>query len=260
MNEVSELYNNLFSFEVKRQQGAYPIHKHLKLGAEYPDLLDWIMDKIDFQQTDNVLDAGCGTGYSLIKLAIEKGVQGTGISVSENEISYAKKQLKNRNIENQISFEKIDFDLPFSNKYDKILAIESLKHSPHFELTLRNLCNSLTDKATFILADDCYDNLNSKLFNTHAKLWHAKSHLSEERVKKAFYEIGDFEIRSFDLTDMVPIRSPLKIILHVFLVRLSVFLTHGSWKRNLRTYLGGLLLEKLYFKKQVKYMVLIITK
>ncbi|MFY0601911.1 MAG: methyltransferase domain-containing protein [Cyclobacteriaceae bacterium] len=259
MNEVADIYNNLFSFESKKRTTAYPIHKKLDLGVHHADLVDWLFSKVEFNAGDRVLDAGCGSGYTLIKLAKEKGILGVGISISENEIDFSNQQAITQKIEKKISFQKTSFDSPISSKYDHIIAIESLKHCNDLEFTLTNLCQSLSPNGRLIIADDFSKTSGSKLLMEHVKLWNSLSYFSKGHLIKTLTSIRDFNISSYDLTDSVPLRPYLILQTLIFLVKFLGFCSSGGLKRNLKTYLGGLLLEKLYLRKEMNYMVFIIN-
>jgi len=73
-----------------------------------------------------ILDIGCGTGFPIDKYLCEKGFSVTGIDISENMLEIAKSQ----NLENA-NFQLCDFfEFEPLEKYDAIIAFDSLFHLP----------------------------------------------------------------------------------------------------------------------------------
>lgn len=260
MNEVKAIYDNLFDFESKNRTRAYPIHKRLKFDSSNQDLLDWICSKVEFEKDQTILDAGCGTGYSLIKLAQEKGMGGMGISISKNEIQYAKELLRNSELENHISFEEISFDTPTSKKYDFVLAIESLKHSSNLESTLSNLNKSLEPGGLMIVADDFVTKSSAKV-EKQKSLWHTPSFFSLQHFEQILNKNSQYELTHYDLTEKVLTRNTILLNLLIRIVQTAQILSKKeAFKVSLETYLGGLLLENLYKKGDISYAVIIAKK
>jgi len=259
MSEVSDIYNNLFNFESKKKSKTYPIHKKLNFEGQYDDLLDWVTDKVEFRAADQVLDAGCGTGYSLIRLAREKGVMGKGISVSEKEVEFAQMITEQKELQNQISFEKRSYDDSFEEGFDKIIAIESLKHSENLKSSLSNLKKHINRAGTMIIADDFIVNKTNNL-RDQAILWKSMSFMSLDEFKSILKDCygEEFQVKTIDMTKHVPIRSKFLLSLLVSVFTLFSKVVQKS-KVNLNTYLGGLRLELGYAKKNVKYCLLLIT-
>lgn len=259
MSNVSQLYNALFSFEAGKRQGAYPIHKNLHLDVRYSDLLDWLLDKVKFSPDDHILDAGCGTGYSLIKLATEKGVSGKGISLAEQEISFASIQVNDLELGPKVQFEVATFEEDITGNYNKILAIESIKHSSNFEAVLSNLAGALHEKGALIIADDFVLQEESQQLKKHKKYWQVPGFDKRERTINFLNRMG-FQVDQFELTQFVPRRSEWLLDFLLSLVGLILRIIPKQYRLKLEIYLGGLILEQLYNHGQVGYYVLIAQK
>lgn len=259
MVDVGKIYDNLYDYESKKRDSYYQVHKRLRFENSEKDILDFIMDKVDFNSGNMILDAGCGTGYTLLRLAAEKKVRGLGISLSMKEINYANEVKIKMNLSDEIRFEVASFDDVLEIAYDRIIAIESLKHSNNLDHTLQNLTRSLKETGILAIADDFVVN-NSKSLIEHMKLWQAHGFASLGRLMRIVKQLGNFEINTYDLTDKVPQRPAFKLKLLIQMTRIAGFITLGGLKRNLKTYLGGLLLEMLYRKKKLSYNILIIKK
>lgn len=80
----------------------------------------------------SVLDAGCGTGEKSVYFAMH-GAKATGIDLSENSLSLAKRNSKKFKVEKSCEFRKLDiFDLPnnFSaNSFHHIFSIGVIHHT-----------------------------------------------------------------------------------------------------------------------------------
>ena len=258
MREIANIYNSLFRFESMTKVVNYPIHKKLKFGHD-DGLLDWINKKVEFLKDEHVLDAGCGTGHALFYLCKNNDISGTGISISENEVDFASREAKRLNLSNRIHFFLMNYNEKLPGLYDKVLALESLKHSQNLVETLNNLLGSLTEGGTMVIADDFLnsDSVNAK---KHMDLWQAHSFTTLDRLMDIILNFGDFDVDAHDMTKLVPTKSSTMLQFANKIVDAVFVFTFNRMKRNLKTYKGALLLEGLYNKKRAKYLVLIIKK
>ena len=96
---------------------------------------------------DNVLEAGCGDGYLLNKIA-QKVNSLTCIDINQNRIKTAKK-LANRST---ITFLKEDITTMTLNKtFDKIICSEVLEHIFNYKLAIKNLSYHLNFNGELII-------------------------------------------------------------------------------------------------------------
>ena len=83
MTETKDIYNNLIRFESRDRGGIpYPVHKKLIRPYGNQNLLEWLTTVVSFSEEDYVLDAGCGTGFTLFYLYDLYHIRGAGISIS----------------------------------------------------------------------------------------------------------------------------------------------------------------------------------
>lgn len=258
MSSVREIYNQLFRFESKGKSSAYPIHKKLNLSEDM-NLLDWIILNIPFKNSERVLDAGCGTGYTLIRLAKEKGVRGLGISLSEKEVAFANKMSSHENMLDQVSFKEDSFDEILTGNYDVVVAIESLKHSQDLPKALRNLTKLLPSGGRFILIDDFIEK-DHRLLQTQKVLWNSLGFTSIENIENILNQSDSFDIRKKNLTLFVNTRSPYILNLLISLTKIVRCFVKKQRLPMLNIYLGGLILEYLYTVGAVSYQVIIANK
>jgi len=259
MTSTQRIYDLLFDFESKKGNSHYPIHKTLNVRGKQKKVLDIILNEVAFVSDEHILDAGCGTGHTLFELTKMKNIRGMGISLSEKEIAFANSLAKKEILLNKLSFNVKNFEIGIEEIFDKIIAIESIKHSKNPTLVIRNLCQALSEKGSLIIADDFTDT-HSKLIEKHQQLWNAPGFSDLKATLEAIQQNGKFQIKEIDLSPYVQKRSLIKLELWRFLLIFCQKITFGHWRSYCDIYLGAILLELLYAKKKVSYFLIIATK
>lgn len=92
-----------------------------------------IAEKLLIQKDCKVLDIGCGWGGMALTLAKDYGAHVTGVTLSENQLSTAKKRVEKCGLSDRISFRLVDYrDLV--DRYDRIVSVGMLEHVglPHY--------------------------------------------------------------------------------------------------------------------------------
>ncbi|MEM1437721.1 MAG: class I SAM-dependent methyltransferase [Pseudomonadota bacterium] len=155
MNEqsVTSVYDRLIRFESRRHGSPYPIHKRLSL-PDATDVYALIAQGLELKPGSNILDAGCGTGYGSRILATATGCHTHGISVSADEVEFARKHAAQREVAKQLSFSETSFDCVAEAQYDLVVAVESVKHSPRLPDTISTLLAALRPGGRLIIVDD----------------------------------------------------------------------------------------------------------
>jgi 2-polyprenyl-3-methyl-5-hydroxy-6-metoxy-1,4-benzoquinol methylase len=102
-----------------------------EMGIEYEDYpftknteneVEWMIKEYLTNPEMRILDVGCGTGRHAINLATKGYKNITGIDLSPNLISAAKKVAKEKNV--QVDFRVGDArELPFENEFDAALCL-----------------------------------------------------------------------------------------------------------------------------------------
>jgi len=268
--EVRTKYNILASFEKytrkKDQHLSYPVHKSLmfhneELGSRARDIAEWIREEGDFQDGMHVLDAGCGNGNTLFKLIEDINITGTGISLSEEEIFLANKSLNRLSLQGSLSFKNRSYDIPWKENFERIIAIESLKHSNNLKRSISSLSSMLHEEGFLIIVEDtyaCRDYPPGREWNILKKEWALHELYSLDDYLLAARESGLRIIKNIDLSDGVhfrPIRSLNRLIGIFHFFREICFLT--NLKNLLGIFLAGFIFEKLYALDYLKYRLLI---
>lgn len=112
-------------------------------------------DKLEIKKGDTVLDAGCGVGGSAIWIAEKYGAKVTGITVVDKQVKQATKNAKNRNVDNRVNFEAMDYcktNFP-DEAFDKIYAMESSCYAPDKQVFLKEMNRLLKPGGKLLLAD-----------------------------------------------------------------------------------------------------------
>lgn len=104
---------------------------------EQKSKIEEILKNIKFNQNDQIIDIGCGTGF-LFDQFTQSVKFFIGIELSINAIREAKKRLKNAS---NIELIRADADYtPFPNKiFDKVIAISVLQNMPNSLKTIREM-------------------------------------------------------------------------------------------------------------------------
>ena len=85
---------------------------------------------LNLQSGDRVLEIGCGWGGFALYAAENRGCSVQGITISENQLAYARKKARERGLEHLVSFALMDYR-EVSEEYDKIVSIEMLEAVGH---------------------------------------------------------------------------------------------------------------------------------
>ncbi|PRQ36739.1 putative cyclopropane-fatty-acyl-phospholipid synthase [Rosa chinensis] len=161
----------IFKVGVTSFQSVY-YNKHSWKKTEDEDLntaqlrkISILIDKARIDENHEVLDIGCGWGTFAIEAVKQTGCRYTGITLSEEQLRFAEKKVKNAGLQHRIKFLLCDYrQLPSYHKYDRIISCEMLEHVGHeFMDEFFSCCESVLAKnGLFILQfismpDEFYD-------------------------------------------------------------------------------------------------------
>jgi len=132
---------------------------HTKYGNV--ELNDWIFDKLDIQNNDNILDIGCGFGKQTIPF-IEKGCSVTAIDASAPAVDSLLKRVKSSKLNAIVcEFDNIDF-LP-NDHFNKVISSYAFYYSVDREDLLNKIEKSMRTKSSiFICGPSQQNNLEIK--------------------------------------------------------------------------------------------------
>ena len=121
------------------------------IATAQADKLEMICRKLRLKPGDRLLDIGSGWGGLVCHAAKAYGVTAHGITLSEEQLAFAREKVKRLGLEGQVTFELTDYS-QVGGRYDKIASIGmyehiGLKNIPAYMSKVRSL---LTDDGLFL--------------------------------------------------------------------------------------------------------------
>lgn len=237
-------------------------------GAFSPDTIYKFIDPHIAALSSNSprgLDAGCGYGGTCFHGLRVHGGHWTGITISEEQLAYANGIAKARGVADKIDFRLASYDDPPPDRYDVIVAIESLIHSSDPARTLTNLATALDRGGRMIIVDDMpLDPLPARdvaFFEEFKRLWRCPVAPSAERWIAFAAQSG---LRLEDRKDLTELTKPraepdLDAALND-LGSQSARKAEQGFGRLSDAEIGGLHLERLLGRRTIRYVVLVFEK
>ncbi len=97
------------------------------LATAQRDKLEMICRKLRLKPGDRFLDIGCGWGGLVCHAALHHGAVAHGITLSEEQLAYAREKVKRLGLEGQVTLELKDY-ASVQGTYDKIASIGMYEH------------------------------------------------------------------------------------------------------------------------------------
>ncbi|TPX42005.1 hypothetical protein SeMB42_g05310 [Synchytrium endobioticum] len=116
--------------------------------------LNLICDKLRLTNQDKFLDIGCGWGTLAIHASKKTGCDATGVTIGRNQTAYATQKAADASVGDNVKFWCMDYrDIPRSNKFTKIAAVEMAEHVGvlRFQTFLRQVRELLEDDGMFFM-------------------------------------------------------------------------------------------------------------
>ena len=170
----------------------------------------FLAEKAHITSGDAVLDAGCGVGGSSIWLAKNFKVNVTGISISEKQISEAKRLAAKNSVSKLIGFFvsdylKTDFK---SNSYDVVWAIESVCHANNKKDFLKEAYRLLKKGGRLMIADgfrsrEPKNDKETQILHDFTEGFALPNLALSENFKKSMSDVGFSNIKFWNKTKEV---------------------------------------------------------
>lgn len=130
-----------------------------RMSESHAPLTEWALSRIKFNETDTVLDIGCGGGTALLRLS-KCILSGKLVGVDYSPISVALAQENNAadiaGGKTKILLASVE-NLPFANgAFDRIITVESFYFWPNPAENLREVLRVLKPGGIFLLIADIY--------------------------------------------------------------------------------------------------------
>ncbi|KAJ1288403.1 hypothetical protein BS78_02G086900 [Paspalum vaginatum] len=91
-----------------------------------------LIDKAKVEPEHHVLEIGCGWGNLAIQLVKKTGCKYTGVTLSEEQLKYTKRKVKEAGLEDRITLLLCDYrQIPTCYKFDRIIICEMIEHVGH---------------------------------------------------------------------------------------------------------------------------------
>lgn len=211
------------------------------------------------------LDAGCGYGGTCFRCLRVHGGRWIGVTISEEQWSYANGIAKARGLEGVIQFQLASYDAPLPGRYNVIVAIESLIHSADPERTLNNLVASLDAGGRLIIVDDMpldgTKAADAEYIAGFKQAWRCPVALSAPGWKALAQAAGLRLIAERDFSHLMKPRAEAD--LDAALIDLSSQRAEKAkqgFERLSDAEIGGLHLERLHRRGTVRYIMLVFEK
>jgi len=125
--DISEKLYDLFLDKNRQYSCAYFKKDTDSLETAQNNKIDHIIKKLNLKPNQKVLDIGSGWGTLAIEIAKKSKCEVLGITLSENQLEYSNKKIKELNLENQVSYKLIDYR-ELDEKFDKIVSVGMFEH------------------------------------------------------------------------------------------------------------------------------------
>jgi cyclopropane-fatty-acyl-phospholipid synthase len=108
---------------------AYFKTKKDSLEAAQQQKTEHILRKLQLQPGMKLLDIGSGWGYLLVQAAKKYKVKGFGVSLSQEQVTYAQELAKREGVEKLVTFRYLNYqDIPSTQKFDRIVSVGFFEH------------------------------------------------------------------------------------------------------------------------------------
>ncbi|OGB67128.1 MAG: hypothetical protein A2Y94_13140 [Caldithrix sp. RBG_13_44_9] len=208
-----------------------------------------------------VLDAGCGFGSTIFRWYSKKPGKYVGYSLSPFQVDKARREAARRGISSHCQFFLKSYDDPIAEKYQYIIAIESLIHANDLQQAVTNLVQALLPGGKLIIVDDMAE---TDLESDDPDLVLLKKSWSLNRLRIQKQYSAAFKTNHLKLTEQRDFTGQVRVSREKKLKRKKAilqFLLKVMPFNDIRfivdAYLGGFALEELYRRKKVNYILMV---
>ena len=125
--DISEKLYDLFLDKKRQYSCAYFKNEKDSLETAQNNKIEHIIKKLNLKPNQKVLDIGSGWGTLAIEIAKKTQCEVLGITLSENQLEYSLKKVKELNLENQVNFKLIDYR-ELEEKFDRVVSVGMFEH------------------------------------------------------------------------------------------------------------------------------------
>ena len=125
--DISEKLYDLFLDKNRQYSCAYFKNENDSLETAQNNKIEHIIKKLNLKPNQKVLDIGSGWGTLAIEIAKKTQCEVLGVTLSENQLEYSLKKVKELNLENQVNFKLMDYR-ELDEKFDRIVSVGMFEH------------------------------------------------------------------------------------------------------------------------------------
>jgi cyclopropane fatty-acyl-phospholipid synthase-like methyltransferase len=207
-----------------------------------------------------LLDAGCGLGGTCFDWHDHVGGDCDGVTFSTVQAARAGAAAARRGLARHCRFHLLSYDADLRplGAFDAIVAIEALAHAADPAATIANLARALRPRGCLAIVDDmpvaglADDDPDLVAFRAG---WRCAHLAREDDVPEMMAQAGLAVVHEEDLTPLMPQRAPARLERLVRLNRRLAAL--GVARGMLDGQHGGLMLERLYRRKLIRYRLIV---
>lgn len=223
-------------------------------------LHDVLVEVLPPLTSPRVLDAGCGMGGTMIDLARRQALgQFVGVTLSQEQAARGQQAIQRAGLSGRITIAVQSYDRPPAGPFDRIIAIESLAHSPDPERSVRALAAALSPAGLLAIVDDMpLPGADASTLDAFRAGWQCPVLFTRDQYLSALATCGLERRADIDLTDSYRPRPRWRLSLLEGLNRAAHALVPSpAWRTVVESYRGGLALERLYRDGQMAYRLLV---
>jgi SAM-dependent methyltransferase len=138
---------------IRREAFGDDIGQHSWLTADEHDLfIAWM----DLNEQSRVLDIGCGSGRTTLRIAHRAGCSVQGVDIHEAAIAEARLAAEREGLTSRATFERIDASKPLpvdDAAFDALICIDAINHLPNRPAVLKEWARILKPGAVLVFTD-----------------------------------------------------------------------------------------------------------
>lgn len=239
-------------------------HESLRDGgiSKFTYLEDLILSAVSLPSDPRVLDAGCGLGGTIFRWHEQIGGNYDGLTLSKVQVRVARRAAQRLGVDKQCRFYQKSYNEPLPEKYDAVVAIESLLYSGDLRMTVEKLSGVLRPGGVIIVADDVSEGLvepeSAKEIDLLRSHWRLSGIPRREELNRIFDDAGLRLLHERDLTQhMKVLPSACLNVLMGLLRSLYIILPVRPLRAITSAYVGGIALQNFHLEKKVSYRLLV---
>jgi cyclopropane fatty-acyl-phospholipid synthase-like methyltransferase len=163
-DEIAAIYDELIdTYELEwSRRGHRSLHleyyddEHDEPGPASINTMRVLSEAADIDESDRVLNIGCGAGEDSVWNACAHGATVVGINISETQLEFARENARNHDVEELTEFRYDDFhelETVADDSIDVVWGLEALSHSHDRSLALDQARRVLVDGGRIAFTD-----------------------------------------------------------------------------------------------------------